>query len=159
MKKFVVGIADMKVSNDTEALLITYSLGSCIGLSIYDPIARVAGLIHILLPESNIDQKNNTLNPYKYVDTGVPLLFKSAYKLGAVKNRLRIKIAGCAQISDSAGIFNIGKRNYAAIRKLLWKNDIMINSEHCGGRFSRNMSIEVKSGITQLKMAQEIIEI
>lgn len=149
----------MKVSNDQNEKLITYSLGSCLGISIYDPFAKVAGLLHIMLPESSIDRGNNRFNPYKFVDTGIPLLFKTAYSLGAKKNHIKVKFAGCSQILDEAGIFNIGKRNYATARKILWKNNVMIEKEHCGGSFSRTMSIEVSNGRVELKIAREIIEL
>lgn len=159
MKNIIVGIADMKVSDDPNHKLITYSLGSCLGISIYDPVAKVGGLLHIMLPDSKIDSESDRLNPCKFVNTGIPILFRSAYKLGAKKGRIRVKFAGCSQILDEKGIFNIGKRNYAAARKLLWKHNIMIEKEHCGGSFSRTMSIEISTGKVELKIAREIIEI
>ena len=79
----IVGVSDMKVSNDREAILITYSLGSCIGVAIYDSVARVGGLLHYMLPESGLDQEKARKNPYMFADTGIPALFKAAYKLGA----------------------------------------------------------------------------
>ncbi|MBW2120105.1 MAG: chemotaxis protein CheD, partial [Deltaproteobacteria bacterium] len=108
----IVGVGDMKVSNDPESLLITYSLGSCIGLAIYDPVVKVGGLLHYMLPESSLDGQKAKKNPYMFGDTGIPLLFKEAYKFGAKKNRLKIIVVGGSQILDQKGLFNIGKRNH-----------------------------------------------
>ena len=77
----VVGVADMKVSNDQEQMLVTYSLGSCIGVAIYDPVARVGGMLHYMLPESSLDRRKAQKNPSMFGDTGIPFLFKSSYKL------------------------------------------------------------------------------
>ncbi len=88
MKTTVVGISDMKVSNNPEEVLITYSLGSCLGVIIYDPVARVAGMLHSMLPLSKIDPHKAKTTPYMFVDTGIPMLFKEAYRLGAKKKNI-----------------------------------------------------------------------
>jgi len=88
----IVGVSDMKVTNNIKATLVTYSLGSCIGISIYDSVARVGGLLHYMLPESNLDLEKAKKNPYMFADTGIPALFKAAYKLGAKKQRLKVII-------------------------------------------------------------------
>jgi len=77
--KQIVGIADMKVSNNPEVSVITYSLGSCIGLVIYDPVVKVGGILHYMLPESSIDNEKASRNPFMFADTGIPRLFKTAY--------------------------------------------------------------------------------
>lgn len=157
MKRVVVSIGDMKVSNKPDELLITYALGSCLGLAIYDPYAKVGGMIHIMLPDSNIVRNYQPINPYKFVDTGIPLLFKEAYKLGAQKKMTHVYFAGCSQVADTKGVFNIGKRNYAAARKLLWKNNIFIKAEHCGEHFSRTMSLDMSTGVVSVKISGEEI--
>ena len=113
MKK-IVGIAAMEVCQDLQTGLITYSLGSCIGVTIYDPVAKVGGLLHYMLPESQIDPQKAQKNPFMFADTGIPLLFKEAYRCGAAKSRIVVKVAGGSQILDDTGFFNIGKRNYMA---------------------------------------------
>ena len=84
----VVGIADMKVSKDVDATLVTHSLGSCIGLAVYDPVAKVGGLLHYMLPESGLDANKAKERPLMFADTGIPLLFKACYNLGAEKKRM-----------------------------------------------------------------------
>ncbi|MFH7320788.1 chemotaxis protein CheD [Desulfurivibrio sp. D14AmB] len=151
--KIVVGISDMKVSNNPEDVLITYSLGSCIGVAIWDPVAKVAGLLHYMLPDSSLDKNKAQAKPFMFADTGIPLLFKETYKFGAVKTRLVVKVVGGSQIMDNSGIFNIGKRNNAVLRKMFWKNNIMITKEDVGGSSNRTISIAVGNGLTTLKVS------
>ena len=106
MTNIIVGVADMKVNADGKCVLVTYSLGSCIGVAIYDPVVRVGGLLHYMLPESSLDRIKAKKNPYMFGDTGIPLLFKETYKLGAKKNRLKVIVVGGAQILDQKGLFN-----------------------------------------------------
>lgn len=147
----IVGVGDMKVSDEADAILATYSLGSCVGVCIYDPTARVGGLLHYMLPESSIDEVKARQAPFMFGDTGIPLLFKEAYRLGAVKNRLRVIVVGGAEILDQKGFFNIGKRNCAVLRKLFWKNNVMIDFEDVGGNVNRTLKLEVATGTTWLK--------
>ena len=151
--KLVIGISDMKVSNQADDVLITYSLGSCIGVTIWDPVAKVGGLLHYMLPDSSLDREKARTKPFMFADSGIPLLFKETYKYGAVKNRLIVKVVGGSQIMDNAGIFNIGKRNHAVLRKIFWKNNIMIAKEDVGGTGNRTVSLEIGTGITRLKVS------
>ena len=151
MIEIVVGVADMKVSNDPEVALVTYSLGSCIGVAIYDPMAKVGGLLHYMLPESSLDENRAKKNPYMFGDTGIPLLFKETYRFGAKKNRLKIIVAGGAQILDQNGLFNIGRRNHTFLRKLFWRNNVMIDFEAVGGTVNRSLKLEIRTGDTWLK--------
>ncbi len=148
---YTIGISEMRVSDSAEDILVTYSLGSCLGVTIYDPVVRVGGMIHCMLPLSKLDPQKARSFPCMFVDTGIPLLFNEAYRLGAQKNRIIVKIAGCSQILDENGLFNIGERNYAVCRKLLWKNNILISAEDIGGMESRTMFLEMDSGKVYIK--------
>jgi chemotaxis protein CheD len=151
VKTIVVGISDMKVSNNPDEVLITYSLGSCLGVIIYDPVVRVAGMLHSMLPLSKIDPHKATASPYMFVDTGIPLLFRQAYTLGAEKNNIIVKAVGCSSLLDEKGFFKIGERNFTVLRKLLWKNNILIEKQDIGGSMSRTVSIIVGSGDVKIK--------
>lgn len=156
----IVGVSDMKVSKDPESVLITYSLGSCIGISIYDPIAKVGGLLHFMLPESSLDPGKAQKNPYMFADTGIPALFKAAYKLGAVKQRMKVILVGGAQVLDQKGFFNIGKRNHMAARKVFWKNKVMVDYEEVGGNVNRTIKLQVLNGQACMKVSgQNFVEI
>ena len=157
--QLVVDIADMKVSATPDDELVTYSLGSCIGVSIWDPVARVGGMLHYMLPDSGLSPEKAKANPMMFADSGIPRLFKSAYKLGASKKRLVVKVAGGSQLLDDNGTFNIGKRNHVILRKIFWKNGILVESEHVGGSLSRTLRLNIKTGRVMLKMRAEEIEL
>ncbi|SPE31141.1 putative chemoreceptor glutamine deamidase CheD [Candidatus Sulfopaludibacter sp. SbA3] len=142
----VVGVADCYVTNQSNASLVTYALGSCIAVAIYDPLTRVGGLLHFMLPESSLSREKAEMNPYMFADSGVPLLFRRAYSAGAEKRRLVVRLAGGAQVMDNNGVFNIGKRNYLAVRKLLWQAGVLIHAESIGGNESRTVRLEVGTG-------------
>lgn len=149
--KKVVDIADLAVSNDPKDSLITYSLGSCIGVTIWDPEVQVGGMIHYMLPESSLSPEKAKNNPAMFADSGIPALFRTAYGLGASKKRMVVKVAGGSQLLDDKGTFNIGKRNYVTLRKIFWKNGILIDSENVGGSISRTITLKVATGQVTLK--------
>lgn len=146
MRTVVVGIGDCKVT-DEPVEMVTYALGSCIAVVIWDPVARVGGLLHFMLPESAVDRDTQgRANPYRYADTGTPLLFRAAYEKGAEKRRLVVRLAGGANVVDAGAVFNIGRRNYAAVRKILWKAGVLVHGEDVGGAVSRTVRLEVATG-------------
>jgi len=147
----VVDIADFAVSDDPRNTLVTYSLGSCIGVAIWDPKVRVAGLLHYMLPESSLSPEKAKANPSMFADTGVPALFRAAYALGAVKRRIIVKVAGGSQLLDDNGAFNIGKRNYVMLRKIFWRNGILIDGEDVGGAVSRTVRVTCNAGRVTLR--------
>jgi chemotaxis protein CheD len=153
-RSVIVGMADVKVTDSPDDSLITYALGSCLGIVVHDPVARVAGLLHVMLPSSEIDPIKGRMQPAMFVDTGVPLLFRECYRLGARKERMTVSVAGgsCAGKSNAEDSFQIGKRNLIALRKLLWKNGVLIHADDTGGvQLSRTMSVHVLSGVVQLR--------
>ena len=142
----VVGVADCHVTSDTAAVLVTYALGSCIAVAIHDPVARVGGLLHFMLPEGAPGPPQQDRNPYMYADSGIPLLFREAYEKGAEKRRLRVHVAGGAQVMDPTGVFSIGKRNSVAMRKIFWKAGVLIHGDETGGNIARTVRLEIASG-------------
>ena len=147
----IVGMAAMQVSKDPRVTLVTYALGSCIGITIHDPIAKVGGLLHYMLPESSTNPEKASKNPSMFADTGVPLLFQEAYRLGGEKTRMRVLVVGGAQLLDDSGYFNIGKRNYMTLRKILWANNVLIEGEEVGGQVNRTVRLEIASGKVWVK--------
>lgn len=144
-------IADLQVSADPRITLITYSLGSCVGIAIWDQEAHVGGMLHYMLPESSISLEKAKNNPAMFGDTGIPALFRAAYELGASKKRMIVKVAGGSSLLDDKGTFNIGKRNYLLLRKLFWKNGILIDAEDVGGSKSRTMRLNIDTGRVTIK--------
>jgi chemotaxis protein CheD len=145
-KSLVVGVADLVASNDSTSDLVTYSLGSCIGITAYDPAIKVGGLLHIMLPDSRIDPMKATISPNMFVDTGMIQLLQQLGNLGARIPRLVFKAAGGAQFLDEKRIFNIGDRNTAALKNFFAQNGLALQSLDAGGKQSRTMRLELATG-------------
>ena len=146
MKELVIGVGDGGVSRDADTMLITYALGSCIALMLHDPIARVAGMVHYMLPESPEAPSEQNTRPCKFADTAIPFLLRTAVAHGADRRRLVLFAAGGAQVMNDNSIFNIGKRNCLALRKALWKFGLVAHAEDIGGTLVRTVRMEVSSG-------------
>lgn len=157
--KVVVGIAEMVASNNPNVVLTTYSLGSCLGIAVYDPVVHAAGLLHIMLPDSTIDANKAATKPCMFVDTGVPALFRACYQFGAQKQRMIIAVAGGAQIMDESGYFNIGKRNYEALTQLLSQHGLRVAGDQVGGSVNRTMHLSVATGEVRLKVSGQPKEV
>jgi chemotaxis protein CheD len=146
--KLVAGIAEMVISNDPADSLVTYALGSCLGLALHDPVAGVGALIHLQLPSSSLDPARARSNPERFVDTGVPAVFKAAYRLGAQKDRIVTYVTGGASMIQEGqrDSFQTGKRNLVILKRLLWKNGVFLKGEDVGGRISRTVTLSVDTG-------------
>jgi len=149
----IVGIADLKISKQPDDVIVTYALGSCLGVAIFDPVAGVGGMLHVMLPMSTIDPTKAQDNPCMFVDTGVPKLFHQCYEAGAKRDRLVIKVAGGANLNGTMeDRFEIGKRNFLVFRKLLWRNGLLLASHDVGGHHSRTMALYLADGQTTVKV-------
>lgn len=150
--KTTVGVSDYKVSNSPGEELITYALGSCLGVSLYDPVAMVGGLLHVMLPLSKADPGKALLKPAMYVDTGFSELLNTCYEYGATKKNLIVVVAGGASMKNgqSTDYFKIGKRNFTVLRKLLWKNGFIIAAQDVGGVTSRTMMLRLSDGLVTI---------
>lgn len=151
MSDIVIGIADLKFSNNTNDVLVTYALGSCIAVAIYDPAAKVAGLLHYMLPDSSLDAVKARATPGMFADTGIPLLFKTCYNMGADKRRIIVKVAGGASILDNTNYFRIGEKNIMALRQIFWRNKVFIDSEDTGENCNRTLRLDVADGKVVVK--------
>lgn len=146
-----VGMADYKVSC-SPASLITYGLGSCVGIAAYDPITKVGGLAHIMLPDSK--QARTTENPAKFADTAIPLMIDDMIKLGAAKTRIRAKIAGGVQMftfTNTSDIMRIGERNADSVRNILKTMNISLVADDTGGNYGRTVELKLESGVFRIK--------
>jgi chemotaxis protein CheD len=151
-----VNISDAKSSADPADTLATYSLGSCIGVTLWDPVRRVGGLLHYQLPTSTIDPERATRQPTMFADTGMAEVLRQMQSLGADVRRLKVTVAGAAQMLNDAKMFNIGKRNELAIRKLLWQHGLLIEREDVGGTLPRNLYLNVGDGAASVKVCGKV---
>jgi chemotaxis protein CheD len=152
-------MADCRVGDAPTQVLATYALGSCIGLAVHDAKAGVGGLLHFMLPDSAIDRARGRDNPWMFADTGIPLMLDRVIALGASKRRLSVRAAGGASMMDQENVFDIGRRNYLAMRKILWKAGVLVHGEAVGGVRSRTVRLEIGSGKFWLQEAGEVREL
>jgi len=158
-KSIAIDIADLRVSDDLSAVLVTYALGSCIAVITHDPVRRVGGMIHYMLPLSDTSPEKATKKPAMFADTGIPLLFRKMYALGCRKEDLVVKVAGGGALYDDKGTFNIGKRNYTMLRKVFLKNGIVIAGEDVGGKKSRTVRLYVSTGRVTVRSKGEEVDL
>lgn len=151
-RKVIVNISDAKVSNNQEDALITYSLGSCIGVSLYDPTTHTGGMLHYQLPASSMDAQRAKEVPFMFADTGLKILIDKLLSMGVNKKRIQVKIAGGAAMENGPAGFDIGKRNYLALRKILWQYGMFIDSEDVGGSSPRNLTLNIADGAVAVKV-------
>ena len=146
-----VGMADYKVGRAPDTL-ISYGLGSCIGISLYDPQTKIGGLLHIMLPDSNQSRANE--NRAKFADTGIPDMLNELIRMGAAKSRLVAKLAGGSQMfafANASDIMRVGLRNASGSKEILKKLSIPIVGEDTGGNYGRTVQIDLSTGVYKVK--------
>jgi len=159
VEQIIVGMADCRIGDSPEQVLATFALGSCIGLAVHDPTAHVGGLLHFMLPDSTIDRDRSRQNPWMFADTGIPMMLERLCARGASKRRLTVRAAGGASMMDQENIFDIGRRNYLAMRKILWKAGVLVHGEAVGGVRSRTVRLEIGSGKFLVQEGGEVREL
>ena len=142
--KVTIGIADMKMAKG-EGMLVTYALGSCIGICLYDPAIKLGALVHIMLP---LNMETGRKNPLKYADTGIRETLKQMEAHGASRSRITAKIAGGAKMFEDSGgsLGNIGQRNIESVHTILRQEGIRLLAEDVGGKVARTLLFDVVSG-------------
>lgn len=148
-----VGIGDLEVSRNQDDVIKTYALGSCVAVIAYDKVNRVAGLMHVALPDASINPQKAVEKPGYFADSGMPVFMDVLKKAAASQSFLAIKLAGGSSIMDDNGRFDIGKRNVLAIRKLLWKIGLGTIAEDVGGNISRTVTVSVATGEVTINSA------
>ncbi len=150
MSNITIGIGDLKVCRAPD-VLITYALGSCVGVCLLDNVTQVGGLSHIMLPESN---SSSASNPMRFADLALPMLIRQMESMGASRMRLKAKIAGGATMFATASDkFNIGERNIAAVKKFLMANRIPILAEDIGLDYGRTQLFYPATGVMEIRAA------
>lgn len=152
MSDIILGIGDYGASKTAGAMVKTYALGSCVAVTMYDPGLRVAGMVHVALPDSKINPAKGQDCPGYFADLGVPLLFKEMVRLGCQPRGrgLIVKMMGGASVMAGNDTFNIGKRNVLAVKKILWSLGLGAVAEDVGANYSRTVSLHVDSGLVNV---------
>jgi chemotaxis protein CheD len=150
MSLYNVGIGEWQVASEPDDIIKTYALGSCVAVIIHDVKIGIVGMIHIALPESAIDPDKAAQRPGYFADTGLPLMIEEMKQRGSTRANVRVKLAGGASVMDDKGIFDIGKRNLLAAKKILWKSSLGAIAEDTGGEISRTVAVRVQDGETTI---------
>jgi len=145
-RRILINISDAHVSDEPSDVLATYSLGSCIGVCLYDPALQVGGMLHYQLPAAAMDPGRARDQPCMFADTGMAVLLQELLSMGADKGRMWVKLAGGANMATGPRGFDIGTRNYVAIRRILWNNSMLISAEDVGGTCARNLYMDMADG-------------
>ena len=147
--KWVVPIGDMKIAQ-TPDQLVTDALGSCLGLTVYDPVSGVGGLLHAMLPLSKINLKKAKSNPFMFVDTSIPKLFAqlSAQENVSAKDQWVVTAVGCGNPMGPKEVFKIGERNYRILCERLRTEGVRLEAEDVSGTASRMVCLDLASGQT-----------
>lgn len=151
-----VGMADLNVAK-SFGILKTTGLGSCVGVTLYDAITKVAGMAHVMLPSSDI-AKEGSLNIAKYADTAIPEMIRKMEHLGAVISRMEAKLAGGAQMfafTSNSDTMRIGPRNVESCKEMLKQFKIPLKAEDTGGNYGRTIEFDCASGILLVRSVQQ----
>ncbi len=150
MEKIIVGIADLAVAHN-PAVLVTIGLGSCVGISFIDPVAKVGALAHIVLP--SIEQSRNRSEPLKFADSGIEEAVNMMIERGCSQRRIQSKIAGGASMFSFGESMNIGEKNVEAVIRKLDEMKIPILASDTGGNYGRTLEFYLESGVLIVKSA------
>lgn len=159
MRRVHVPIGGLEVSADPEVTLVTSGLGPCIAVLAHAPARRVGGLLHFQLPAAALDPDRARREPGAFADTGLPALLDALARLGAPPGELTLRVAGGATLAPIGDGFEIGRRNYLALRKLLWRAGLLVAAEDVGGRISRTASLSVGTGAVTVASAGELLSL
>jgi chemotaxis protein CheD len=149
--RIVVGVADCRVTTDPEAHVITYALGSCLGITLHDDVRKVGGLLHVMLPDSHL-HNGQRVREAMFVDTGVPMLINMMLKAGASRNNMKCKVFGGAQVMSADQYFRIGSKNIDAFYALSREYDLNTTVWEVSGRVNRTIRLINQTGEVVVKV-------
>ena len=150
-----VGLGEIRASRDPDAVLVSFGLGSCVAVCAYDLSARVGGMMHVVLPYCS-NKESARKFPGKYADIGMPMLIREMENSGALRTRIRVKIAGGASVIHAAtfdGLLDMGQKNVVAVRAALEREGVPILSFDTGGNKGRSVWMQVGTGAMTVRTA------
>jgi chemotaxis protein CheD len=156
-RRVVVGVGEMALSNRRDEVIVTYALGSCVAVCLYDRVATVAALLHFLLPEASINPSRALEQPAAFADTGIPLLLNRAEQYGLRRDRASVRLIGGAEIAAVAACAT-GRRNVLAARTILWRQGLFLEAQEVGGVSARTVHLSVGDGRLRIFNGREQIK-
>ena len=157
--KLVVGIGELAVSQAPDDVIVTHALGSCIAVCLWDPAVRVAGLLHFLLPEASLNMERARKQPATFADSGIALLFQTAYTRGVDKKRCVVRLVGGAEVAGLQGVaaLNVGQRNLSSARYILSQNGVLVSAESTGGTIPRTVNLRASDGVVEVSSGRDVV--
>ncbi len=148
LRRLVVGIGELTASNDARDIIVTHALGVCVAVCLFDPVSRVAGMLHFMLPDSRINLDRAVGQPALFADTGVPRLLQATYDRGLVKKRALVSLVGGGGNFNGGGEAGMmtGRRNVLAAKQVLWHHGFVVDAEDTGGQHARTVHLAVLDG-------------
>jgi len=146
-----VSVADLRHSKGPRAVIATVGLGACLGITCYDPIHKIGGLLHTMLPDSHA-RRQIDLVPGMYLDLGLPLLVEAMIRAGADLGNLEYKVFGGAQILQSNEYFSIGRQNVDMMKQLAGRYRLNVQAWHVGGQHNRSIELHLRDGRVLLRV-------
>lgn len=148
MREIIIGIGDFQISNDTNSVLKTFALGSCVAVVIYDNQTHTGGMIHIALSNSKVNEEKSRSKPGYFANTGIPAIVNAFKKADSTfdPSKCTIKLIGGASVLNDEDFFNIGKTNIETTRRILKEYGFKIHKEDVGGKISRTVSLSIENG-------------
>ncbi len=154
----IVGIGEYAISNNENDTIKTFALGSCVAVTVYSPLKNVAGMVHIVLPSSDLSSDDSNTRPCYYATTAVPFLInKICSEFGCLKGGLKIELFGGAKSVRDNDVFKIGQRNIETVKKILNDLNLVYSATETGGTYSRTLEMDVATG--KVKVALQPITI
>lgn len=151
-ERVVVGVGDMAVSNNANVTISTYALGSCVGIVALDPSTQVGGMLHVMLPDSTLTPEKAARQPSMFADTGMRAFLHSLYSMKADRRRLRLFLAGGANVLSGSDFFKIGERNITAVKAIIGRERLHIVREELGGLNNRTLHFKIKDATVEMKL-------
>jgi chemotaxis protein CheD len=146
----VVGVGGLQ-SGQAPDELVTYALGSCVGVAAWDPVSKAGGLWHVMLPEAKTNPERALREPGAFADSGAPVFLKALGEAGCSQRRVRLWLTGGSDSAQLGPGFEIGKRNIVAVRKQLWLRGLLVDGEDVGGSQSRTVRLDLGTGRVQVR--------
>lgn len=157
--RLTVDAGQFLVSNDPDAELVTFALGSCVAVILHDRSRLVGGMIHYRLPVSSADPEKGHVQPATFADTGLQALFRKMCGSSCNKRDLVVKLAGGASMNGASQHFDVGNRNILIARRILWQHRLLIAAEAVGGNIPRTVYLNVGNGRCFIRTPNEEFEL
>lgn len=156
MEKITVSISDMKFAQRSRHVLVTHSLGSCLGVTAYDPVTKRGAMIHCLLPDGSLCPSKSRMNPFMFVNTGVPEMVRRLIAKDVKRENIVMKAAGCAHMMNIVNKFDTGQKNWAMLERILKKNNFKLTASDVGGAIPRTMRLYIETGVVEVSSLRTV---